>query len=473
FQFDLFQDLPFGIVPGRAWAIEIDLGKELGLSQFLPNAYLVARPEPIMIAVFLLVALNVLLSALVFYLLFWVLIPVFQTEFGIIDPPTVIASPLDIDLGFGRLGGISLFTFGEFGILFGVALWAIILQRRYLWRTIKAIWDPSIIDDSEEPISYRAAWIGMSICAFVFFLSLFLSGSPLIGAIYAVLFLMVGYVAGARLRAETAGMGVGHPGYIHLHGMHTARLIMGEENAATSGFYVTSMWVQFFQRDAATASPAISSLEGYNIARVTKTRARDIMFGNSIAIVFIIILVLTIWPFFTYLYGLNNEWSGQAGHNFDFSEATLTLARGGFWDHQSYGIEIWGQAIMGVVFAIGLNIIRLTSPWLPLNPIAAPILLSLRGGYWWLPILIAYILKFIVVRIGGTRAYTQYLLPFAVGYLIGTAGMWGYTLVTIMIPLLFPFISAIEGIYYFFVGIIWLVSILAIISVIVLRILRN
>ncbi|MFX0086032.1 MAG: DUF6785 family protein [Candidatus Hodarchaeota archaeon] len=471
FQIDPFrEDFPFGIVPGRAWGVTIDFGKEFGLSALLPNAYLEARPEPVMIAAFLLVSLNVLLSGLVFYLLFWVLIPVFETEFGIIDPPTVVASPPDIDLGFARLGGISLFAFGEFGMLFGVAIWAFILQRRYIIRSLKAILDPSIIDDSGEPISYRMAWIGLAICGFIFFMSLLLSGSPITGAIYTVVFLAIGYLAGARLRAETAGMGIGHPGYLHLHGMHSARVIIGENNAATPGFYVTSMWMQFFQRDAAAAAPAISALEAYNIGRTTNTRTRDIFRAQSISVVSIILMCLIIWPILAYFYGLSNEWSGEAGHNFDYSEASLELAAGGFWDHKTYEIEIWGQVILGAIFAIGLNILRLTRPWLPLNPIAAPILLSLRGGYWWLPMLVAYLIKFGVVRIGGTKAYTNYLLPAAVGYLIGTAGLWGYTLLAKIIPSILPFLfftALIEDIYYLLVFGIWLIGIVAIVFLII------
>jgi hypothetical protein len=42
---DFFADIDiFGIQPGRAWAVRIDLGQELGLSQWLPNAFLEARP---------------------------------------------------------------------------------------------------------------------------------------------------------------------------------------------------------------------------------------------------------------------------------------------------------------------------------------------------------------------------------------------------------------------------------------------
>ncbi|MFX0013154.1 MAG: DUF6785 family protein [Promethearchaeota archaeon] len=462
----------FGWILGRAWSITIDFGEVFGLSAILPNAQLVARPEPIMIAAFLLVSLNVLLSGIIFWLFFWVLLPVGMTELGIIDAPaSVAASPPYIDLGFGRVGGISLFAFGEFGMLFGVVVWAVILQRRYLWRSIKAIWDPSIIDESGEPISYRIAWIGFLLCGVIFFSSLLLSGSPLVMAIYTVIFLVIGYIAGARLRAETAGMGIGHPGYLHLHGMHTVRLFAGEENAATGGFYVTSMWMQFFQRDAAPTTPAISSLEAYNIARITNTRKRDIFIAHSIGILGIILLCLITWPIFAYSYGLANEWSGEAGHNQDYSESTMTLAAGGFWDHRSYEIDIWGQAILGMVFAIGLNILRLSRPWLPLNPIAAPIILSLRGPYWWLPMLFAYIIKFLVVRIGGTKAYTTFLLPAAVGYLIGTAGVWGYSLVVVMIPLLFPFVAG--AIFDFIVLAIWVLSILATILYLILNLIKR
>ena len=466
---DIFKDVDiFGMVPGRAWTVRIDFGAApFGLSAFLPNAYLESRPEPVMIATFLLVSLNVLLSGLVFYLLFWVIIPVFETESGLLAPPSgTPASPPDIDLGFAKVGGISLFAFGEFGMLFGCAFWAIILQRRYLWRSIKAIWDPSIIDESSEPISYKVAYFGLLICSLIFLSSLLLSGAPLIGGIYAVIFLMIAYLAGARLRAEAAGMGVGHPGYVHLHGMHSARVVIGTENAGTPGYYVTALWLQFFQRDSAPAAPAISSLESYNIARITKTRTRDIFISHSIGVVSIILLCLIVWPIFAYFYGLDNEWSGERGHNFDYTQAAYSLVTGGFWDHQSYDVDIWGQAIMGMVFAIGLNILRISRPWLPLNPIAAPILLSLRGGYWWLPMLIAYLIKYTTVQIGGTKAYTSYLLPAAVGYLIGTAGIWGYTLVSIMIPAIFPFLlfdALIEDIYYYGVLLFWVLSIVLII----------
>jgi hypothetical protein len=90
--------------------------------------------------------------------------------------------------------------------------------------------------------------------------------------------------------------------------------------------------------------------------------------------------------------------------------------------------------------------------------------------------LIAYVIKFAVVRIGGTQAYTSYLLPGAVGYLLGTAGIWGFTLVSIMIPSIFSFLlfnSLIEQIYYALVFGIWVLSLLGIIAFIIASIAKK
>jgi len=103
----------------------------------------------------------------------------------------------------------------------------------------------------------------------------------------------------------------------------------------------------------------------------------------------------------------------------------MTLAEGGFWDHKAYGLNVWGQAIAGIIFAIALNVIRLRIPWLPLNPVAAPLVMSMMGPYWWLPLMIAWVIKYITVQVGGTKLYETMLLPAAVGFLIGTIFIWG------------------------------------------------
>jgi hypothetical protein len=59
--------------------------------------------------------------------------------------------------------------------------------------------------------------------------------------------------------------------------------------------------------------------------------------------------------------------------------------------------------------------------WFPINPIGFILGFGLTGylmGYWF-PLLIAWILKTLTLRIGGSKAYEDYGLPIASGAIAG------------------------------------------------------
>ncbi len=425
------RDVPF---TGLAWNNWIELAP--GVWPYLPNAYVRGIFEPAMIAAFVLAPLNVTLSGIMFWLIFWVVIPPIETTMGLTSPPVGRSSELVyLNYGFAQEGQLGNFILGEYGMLFGIAIWAIILQRKFIIRTFKSIFKPETIDQTGEPLSYRTTWIGFIVCALVFYVALVVSGAPASISIFTIVWLMVGYIGGARLRAETGGR-LGHPMYIHLHGQFTSRLFWGEANAYNSGFYATAMWHQFFQRDAADSVPAISVLEAYNIANVEKARNRDVFKAAVIGLVVATIATVLLFVNWTYIYGALARWTGEGWSTASFFNwQALTLAEGGFWDHKAYTSNIWGQAIAGIFFAIALNVIRLRIPWLPLNPVAAPLVMSMMGPYWWLPMMIAWVVKYVTVQVGGTKLYETMLLPIAVGFIIGTIFIWGIGILYVVLTL--------------------------------------
>ena len=417
------------ISPRGAWTNWIEFAPQVW--PYLPNAYVKTIFEPAMISAFVLAPLNVTLSGIMFWLIFWVIIPPVETAMGITSPPVGQSSEtVYLSYGFAQEGQLGNFIFGEYGMLFGVAIWAIILQRKFLFRTFKAIFKPEAMDQTGEPLSYRTTWIGFIVCALGFYGSLVVSGAPASISIFTIVWLMVGYIGGARLRAETGGV-LGHPEYIHLHGQFTSRLLFSD--SYTNSFYVTSMWHQFFQRDAANSVPAISVLEAYKVANVQKARNRDVFKAAVIGLVVATIATVLLFVNWTYIYGALARWSGEGWSTASFfNQQAMTLAEGGFWDHKAYGPNVWGQAIAGIFFAIALNVIRLRVPWLPLNPVAAPLVMSLMGPYWWLPLMIAWVVKYATVQVGGTKLYETMLLPAAVGFLIGTIFIWGIGIIYVL-----------------------------------------
>ncbi len=418
---------------GVAWANWIELAEELW--PYLPNAYVRTIFEPAMIACFILAPLNVTLSAIMFWLIFWVIIPPIETAIGLTSPPVGVSSDLSyLSYGFAQEGQLGNFILGEYGMLFGVAIWALILQRKFLFRTFKAIFKRGTIDETGEPLSYRATWIGLIVCALGFYGALVISGAPWSISIFTIVWLLIGYIGGARLRAETGGV-LGHPEYIHLHGQFTTRLLF-DGNYYNSGFYVSAMWHQFFQRDAANVPPAISTLEAYNVAHTQKTRNRDVFIASTIGLVIATITSVLLFVNWMYIYGALAKWTGEGWGNASFfHQQAMTLAEGGFWDHKSYAPNIWGQAVAGVLFAILLNVVRLRIPWLPLNPVAAPLVMSMMGPYWWLPLIIAWVLKYTTVQVGGTKLYERMLMPATVGFLAGTILIWAVGIIYVLLTL--------------------------------------
>jgi hypothetical protein len=79
--------------------------------------------------------------------------------------------------------------------------------------------------------------------------------------------------------------------------------------------------------------------------------------------------------------------------------------------------------IAGIVIIGVLSFLRARFLWFPIDPISYVAAFSCRGlsnGIWDM-IVVAYILKAITLRIGGSRAYEEYGVPAACGVLLGYA----------------------------------------------------
>lgn len=80
----------------------------------------------------------------------------------------------------------------------------------------------------------------------------------------------------------------------------------------------------------------------------------------------------------------------------------------------------------GFVLTVVLSILRTQFVWWPFHPAGYALALSYAMEYFWLPVLIAWMLKAIIIRYGGARMY-RLAVPFFLGLILGdyTAGsLW-------------------------------------------------
>jgi len=74
-----------------------------------------------------------------------------------------------------------------------------------------------------------------------------------------------------------------------------------------------------------------------------------------------------------------------------------------------------------------LGIMRLRFWWWPLHPVGYMVGMSWGANWYWLPFLIGWASKTLVVRYGGLRLYRA-TVPLATGLIIGdllNTGVWG------------------------------------------------
>ena len=78
----------------------------------------------------------------------------------------------------------------------------------------------------------------------------------------------------------------------------------------------------------------------------------------------------------------------------------------------------------GLCFTLVMNMLRLRLPWFPFHPVGYAVSGSWSLSLLWLPLMIAWGVKMVLLRYGGLRAYRQ-ALPFFFGMILAECLLLG------------------------------------------------
>jgi len=84
-------------------------------------------------------------------------------------------------------------------------------------------------------------------------------------------------------------------------------------------------------------------------------------------------------------------------------------------------------AFAGLVFAVGLSVLRQQFPWWPFHPLGYALATTQSMDYMWFPFFLAWLAKRVTLRYGGIGAYRT-ALPFFLGLILGdyvVPALWG------------------------------------------------
>ncbi|MEM1829350.1 MAG: DUF6785 family protein [Thermofilaceae archaeon] len=179
--------------------------------------------------------------------------------------------------------------------------------------------------------------------------------------------------------------------------------------------------------------------KSYRLAANTKTLARDVLIVSLITIITTSIFGYLTWPWwYAYVGGYARS------RAIEYHVWNL----GGPWSF-SYGTpppipltEEIGYVAAAVIFTFLVYWARLRFPWFFLNPIGMMVL----PHWWWPTWLVAFLLKFIVIKIGGARLHDKYVIPFSAGYCAGYGAIVIITAFIAFFTFAYPeFIARVAG----------------------------
>jgi len=173
-----------------------------------------------------------------------------------------------------------------------------------------------------------------------------------------------------------------------------------------------------------------SSFGSYRMASLTGTSSKDVFKVTLIAL-----LTSAFAGLVAFVYGSSSYGVGRLHGTTTLWASSMEMWINNFMSSPASGPpSMWGaQFIAGILLAVVLSTLHARFVWFP-HPIGPIIAFNFAGllQAWWFAFLVAWILKFLTLRIGGSKLFEQKGLPLAggitagyvvVAFLYGVAGI--------------------------------------------------
>lgn len=298
------------------------------------------------------------------------------------------------------------------GAFIGLAIMVVYAARRHIRDVIRsAVRKAKDVDDSDEPMSYRTALLVLA-GAFAFLLAFTRIAGMSVAVAFAYLAIyLIFSLTITRMRAEVG------PAWTMGPDWNARETLVGSIGSASFSARNLAMlsYLNWFSLEL-RCDPMPSQLEGFKINESARNNQRVMMVLMLAAIIVGILAgfwaCLKVW----YTFGAATAkvepwrtWSGAAP--FQRLADNLAYRRGPNWA----GIQ---ATFFGAAVVFGLSAMRMRFVGFPFHP-AGYVLANTGTMYWlWMPFLIAWLCKVIIVRYGGIKLYRR-ALPFFLGLVLG------------------------------------------------------
>jgi len=374
------------------------------------------QTNPLYYALCLLAPLDILFSGMIGWLVLKMILPQVLYYFG------YYSGALKTDFWgkawmVPRGEPLKLNAFGGMGLFPGVVIFNILLNWRYFADAFKYAFKGGDVELSKE---YRVGFLFIVISLIVLIPFLIASNLTIASAIVLLWVTFIASVGFARGHVyaslgPTCDSGEISAGWFYpLYGTH---IEPGKETAEQlmSLFMANRFVASSDDALGRTYSPICFMLDSFKIAKMAGMKSIDVVKAMIVASVIGAALTPLInivgWHYFgLMIIPASKEWNFM-----HVGQATVYNAAPAPWPW-------WPHALAGFITAAVLSFLRLRYVWWPLDPMGLALVTFGWNFGWWDtgPMLaICWVIKYIILKVGGRRLYEEYTIPALIGIYTG------------------------------------------------------
>jgi len=304
---------------------------------------------------------------------------------------------------------------GAFLVFILFSLW---ISRSHFKRVFNKIFkNDSSIDDSDEALTYKQAFIGLIFGFLITVLWMKMTGFNFLPAVYFSIILILTLIGITKIVVQTGTAYCRppiNPGVFTLHSFGSSRL--GPGSAVTSAFTFP------YAGDIRTSVMTTSS-NGLKLAKKFNLKGRFLFWaiftGVLVSFISSVITVIII----SYKIGGINCWGWQP---VGMPPYTFNWAKEMILHYQNVDIRRIGFLILGGFLMFLLYFLRIRFVNFPIHPIGMAFTYNVPTQWVWFSFFLGWFFKSMILKYGGVNIYRK-LLPFFFGLIIGaffSAGLW-------------------------------------------------
>jgi hypothetical protein len=298
-----------------------------------------------------------------------------------------------------------------FGAYVAVCVFSLWVSRRHLKHVLACALRGAKGDDADEPMSYRAAFVGF-IASWLFLsaFSIYAGMGWWVAIVFFVIYFAIS-TAIARMRAE-----LGSPVHdLHFAGPHyTLTNTLGTTPFSRSDLTLMAFY-HFFNR-AYRGHEMPHQLEGMKLSQESHLPPRKLLCP--------ILIAITFGTFVTFWSALHMSY--HLGGHFYFGRETFNRLQTQINSPTTYNLSSLVAVAAGFVVTTFLGLMRFRYPWWMFHPAGYAVSNGWSMNQFWLSLFFAWMIKATLLKYAGIKSYRA-AIPFFMGLILGDflgGSMW-------------------------------------------------